>query len=75
VQQLSAVSCTKTAEPINLSFWLWTQVGPRKHKFNRIRQVASICPDGRAHWRHLANTIKPSLCCGDASLRQITLLL
>jgi len=26
-----------------------------------------------AHWRHLANTTKPSVCGGDAALRQITL--
>ena len=26
-----------------------------------------------AHWRHLANTTKPSVCCGDAALCQITL--
>jgi len=32
-------------------------VGQRKHEFNRIRQVAPMRPRGRAHWRHLANTI------------------
>jgi len=26
----------------------------------------------RTHWRNLANTIKPSVCCGDAALCQIT---
>jgi len=26
-----------------------------------------------AQWRHLANTIKPSMCCGDAAYCQITL--
>jgi len=26
--------------------------------FNRIRQVAAMCPLVRAHWRHLANTIE-----------------
>jgi len=26
-----------------------------------------------AHWRHLANTIEPSVCGGDAVLCQITL--
>jgi len=48
-------------------------VGQRKHKFNHIRQVAPMCPHGRTHWRHLANTIEPSVCCGDAALCQITL--
>jgi len=28
VEQHSAVICTKTAEPIQMSFGLWTQVGP-----------------------------------------------
>jgi len=31
------------AELIDLSFGLWTRVGRRKHKFNRIRQVAPMC--------------------------------
>jgi len=61
------------AEPIDLSFGLWTLVGQRKHKFNRIRQVAPMCPRESAHWRHLTNTVRPSVCCGDVSLCQITL--
>jgi len=36
--------------------------GPRSHLL-----------DGSAHWRHLANTTKQSVCGGDAVLRQITL--
>jgi len=32
------------------------QVGPSKHLLN-----------GGAHWRNLANTIEPSVCCGDAA--------
>jgi len=54
------MSCAKMAEPINLSFQLWTWVGRRKHKFNCICQVGPMCPHGRAHWRHLANTIESS---------------
>jgi len=60
-------------EPIDLPFGLWAQVGRGKHKFNRIRQVVPMCSHGRAHWRHLANTTEPSVCCGDAALFQITL--
>jgi len=26
-----------------------------------------------AHWHHLANTTEPSVCCGDAALRHISL--
>jgi len=48
-------------------------VGRKKHKFNRICQVAPMCPHGRAHWRHLANAIEPFVCGGDAVLCQITL--
>jgi len=40
---------------------------------NHIRHVAPICPHGRTHWRHLANTTEPSVCGGDAVLCQITL--
>jgi len=52
------------AEPVDLLLKLWTRAGQRKHKFNRVRQV---------HWRNLANTIEPFVCCGDAALCQITL--
>ena len=38
------VSCAETAESIDLPFGLWTRVGQRKHKSNRIRQVAPIYP-------------------------------
>jgi len=30
----------------------------RHRRLNRIRQMATTCPHGRAHWRHLANTIQ-----------------
>jgi len=52
------VNCAKTAEPTEMSFGLWTRVGWRKHG---------------SHWRHLANTIEPSMCGSDAALCQITL--
>ena len=69
----SAVSCTKMAELIDLPFGLWTLVGWRKHKFNRIRHVATKFLHGKADWRHLANTIEPPICGGDAVLCQTTL--
>jgi len=31
---------------------------PPDGRFNRIRQVAPMCPHGKAHWHHLANTIE-----------------
>jgi len=65
--------CAKMAESIDLAFRLWTRVGWRKHKFNRIRRVAPMCPHGRVHWCNLANTTEPSVCGGNAALRQITL--
>jgi len=55
------VNCAKTAETIDLAFGLWIQVGRRMHKFNRIRQVAPMCPHERRHCRHLANTTEPSV--------------
>jgi len=39
-----------------------------------IRQLAPTCPHGRAHWRHLANTIEPSVCGGDAMRSYVKLL-
>jgi len=67
------MSCAETVEAVDFPFWLWTQVGLRKHKFDRIHRVSPICPHGRAHWRHLANMIEPSVCGGDAVLCQISL--
>jgi len=54
------------AKPIHLLFQLWTPVGRRMHKFNCIRQVAPMCPCGRARCRHLMNNIEPSVYDGDA---------
>ena len=45
----TAVSCAKTAEPIDLPFGLWTLVGRKKHNFNRIRQVAPMYPTTLCH--------------------------
>ena len=66
------MSCAETAEAIHLPFGLWTGVGLKKHKFNRIHRVAPVCPPGKARWRHLVNTIEPSVCSGDAVMCQIT---
>jgi len=52
------VSCAKTAEPIDLPFGLWTQVGRSKHKFNSICQVV---PMNRAS----AAAMRPMLNCFD----------
>jgi len=49
------VSCAKMAEPIEILFWVGTGVG----QGNVL--------GGGAHWRHLLNTIKPSMCGGDAA--------
>jgi len=48
------MSCAETAEPIDLPFGLWTRVGLRMHKFHSI---VPMCPYGRTHWLHMANTI------------------
>ena len=39
--------------------------------FNRIRQVAPMCVNGKARWRRPANTTEPSVCGGDVALYQI----
>jgi len=47
---LSAVSCAKTTEPIEMSFVMWPQMGSRKHLL-----------DGGAHWCNMSNTIELSV--------------
>jgi len=56
------VSCAETAEPIEMPFGVWTRMRPRKHVLNGVER-----------WRHLTNTIQPSMCGGDAAFCQITL--
>jgi len=71
MSDITEVNSAKTAELIEMPFGLWTRVGPRKHKFNRIRQVAPMCPHGKAHWRHMANKIESSVCGGDVAMCQL----
>jgi len=47
VQGLSAVSCTKTAEPIDLLFGCGLGCAKEAHPFNRIRHVAPMCTTWR----------------------------
>jgi len=42
-----------------LAVGLWTRVDRRMHKFNRIHQVAPMCPHGRTRCCHLSNNIEP----------------
>ena len=46
---------------------------PRLQHWHGFYSNRSHLLDGSAHWRHLANTTKQSVCGGDAVLRQITL--
>jgi len=57
----TAVCSAKMAQPIEMLLRLWTRVGRRKHALHG-NTLAS-----------LVNTIEPSVCCGDATLCQITL--
>ena len=47
MHRLSAISCVKTAQSIEMTFGMWTRVHPS-------------CIRWSAHWRHLANTINSS---------------
>jgi len=38
---LSAVSCSKTAEAIQMPFWTWTWVGPRKQVLDGVHTIAT----------------------------------
>jgi len=60
-RSVTVVSPAKTAEPIEMTLGLWTQVGRSKHVLH-----------GRAHWRHLANTVEPSVSGGDAAFTLTT---
>jgi len=52
----SAVSCAKTAGPIEMPFGICTSVRSKKHLLG-----VGAC------WCHLANTIEPSMCSGNAA--------
>ena len=41
VQGLSAVSCAKTAESLQMPFGMWTSVGPRKHLLDGVHVSAA----------------------------------
>jgi len=43
------------------------------HKFNRIRQVAPMCPRERTRCCHLSNNIEPSVYGGDAPYGKLLL--
>jgi len=58
IRRHSTACCAKTAEPIDLTFGLWTRVGQRKHKFNHIRrwrQCAHMGGHIGATWRTRLN--------------------
>ena len=46
--------------------WVVTRVGRRMRKFNRIRQMAPMCPRRRTRYRRLSNSTEPSVYGGDA---------
>jgi len=49
---ISAVSCAETADPIDLTFGLWTRVAEEAQVQSYSSGGANV-PNGRAHWRHL----------------------
>jgi len=53
---LTIVSPAKTTELTEMSFGMWTRLGPRKHIL-----------DGGTHCRHLATTTEPSMRGADAA--------
>jgi len=60
---VTVMSPTKTAEPIEMPFRMWTRMGER------------IVLNEIDYWRHLSNkiAIEPCMCGPDAALCQITL--
>jgi len=55
------VSFARTAELIEVPFWMWT-LG-----------LEEACIRWGAHWRNLVNTMEPSMSSSDVALCQITL--
>jgi len=51
-----AYNRAKMAEPVEIPFRLWTWVGPGMHVL-----------DCGTYWRHLADTVEPSMCGGDVA--------
>jgi len=49
------VICAKTAEPVEMLFWMWTRVGPRNHEFGDA-QIPQGKP-GRANLRNISWSI------------------
>jgi len=62
VQGLSAVSCAKSAETINMPFGMWIRVSQSKHVL-----------DSGAHFRNLANTTERSMNGGKAAYVKLLL--
>ena len=56
------MSCAKTVNRDRDAVWV-EESGGSKEACNRCD----------AHWRHLANTVEPYMCCGDAACCRITL--
>ena len=78
---VTVVSPAKMAEQIEMPFELRSRVGPGNHVLvggfrsphgTRVGSRKHVLGRG-AHWCHLANTIEPSMCGGDAACCQTTL--
>jgi len=50
------VICAKTAEPIEMSFWLWAQMGPRNHVLDVSWEVLRHVATATNFWTQLAIT-------------------
>jgi len=57
-RSVTIVNLAQTAELIEISFGIWTRVGPRIHVLDGVHIGAT----------YLANTIEPSMCVHDAAL-------
>ena len=59
-RSVTVVSLAKTAEPIEMLFWVWSRVHGSK-------EACVTCMDGGARWLNLVNKIEPPMCGGDAA--------
>jgi len=56
-----------------IAIWAVDSGVPKEAKVQSYSPGGTNVPSLWTHWRHLANTIEPSVCGGDAVLCQITL--
>jgi len=67
------MTCAETAETDRFAVLVVDSGGLKEAQVQSYLPGCTNLPSHMAHWRHLANTIEPSVCGSNAVLCQITL--